>query len=258
MRIKFNLKKLFGVRGISFVLAISALPAMLTGCGKKADCDVSGKHAHLYRSTSGYVRYIDKEYLSYEGFDRQEEYISIEGQEDLYKFLDKKDLMPIIDNLDLIIETQEKNCDYKEYRYKYRWLQPIPHIIHTGKSTMTYFTYIPHTRYSWTSNPERSGLTGEERICHYVYTAYKIEKDEDGKYVLIPSPDTEDLTTVMDEYPYIKKKFHKVVTLDGKEADYEDGKEEDLTDEEKKRIEEYYNEHPEERPEVKGQSYTLK
>ena len=76
MNIKFNIKKLFGVRGVSFVLAIAALPAMLTGCGKKADCDISGKHAHLYRSTSGYVRYIDKEYLTYEGYDRQDDYIS--------------------------------------------------------------------------------------------------------------------------------------------------------------------------------------
>lgn len=258
MRIKFNLKKLFSLRGVALVLAVAAIPATLTGCGKKADCSIEEKHAHLYKNESGYVRYIDKEYLSYEGYERNEEYVSIEGQEDLYKFLDKKDLIPIKDNLDLIIKTQEQNCDYKEYRYRYTFLQPIPHIIHTGKSTMTYFTYIPHTRYSWTSNPERSGLTGEERICHYVYVAYKVEKDENGKYVLIRSPEVEDLSEVASEYPYIKKKFHVIVTLDGKEADYEDGREEDLTDEEKKRIEEYYNEHPEERPEVKGQSYTKK
>ena len=64
---------------------------------------------------------------------------------------------------------------------------PIPHIIHTGKSTMTFFTYIPITHHSWTTNPEHSRLTGEERLCHYECTAYKVEKDEKGKYVLIPS-----------------------------------------------------------------------
>ena len=73
-------------------------------------------------------------------------------------------------------------------------MQPIPHTVSNGKTTSTYFTYIPQIRYSWTTNKDRSGLTGETRICHYVYTAYKIEKDEFGKFVLIPSEDVEDLT----------------------------------------------------------------
>lgn len=238
MNIKFNFDKLFGLRGVALVLALTTTIG-LAGCGKKADCDVSGKHAHLYKNETGYIRYIDKEYLSYEGYSRNDEYVSIEGKEDLYKFLDKKDLMRIDDNLELVKQTQENDKDYTEYRYKYTYMQPIPHIMRVGKVTTTYFTYIPHTRYSWTSDPNHSRLTGETRLCHHVYVAYKVEKDEKGKFVLIPSPDVEDLTTVMDEYPYIKKSYTKIVTIDGKEADYEDGKQEDLSDEDKKRADEY-------------------
>ena len=98
-------------------------------------------------------------------------------------------------------------------------------------------------------------MTGETRECHYVYVAYKIEKDEDGKYVLIPSADVDDLRDVMEEYPYIKKSYSKVVTLDGQEADYEDGKQEDLSEDDKKRADEYDSEHKDEL-EVEEQSKT--
>lgn len=239
MNIKLNLQKILSLKGVTLTLVMTSALVGLTGCGQKADCNISESHAHLYTNEQGYIRYIDKEYLKYENYDRCDESISIEGQEKLYKFLDKKDLMKIEDNLELLVSEQEKNCDYVEYRYKYTYMQPIPHTMSTGKSTITYFTYVPHTRYSWTANPNKTNLTGETRVCHYVYNAYKIEVDEDGKYVLIPSEDVEDLRVVMDEYPYIKQNFSKLVNLDGEVLDYEDGKEEDLTEEERKRAQEY-------------------
>ena len=247
--VKVNVKKFLSLSGVVLVLVGS-----LTACGKKADCNVTGNHVHLYKNEKGYVRYIDKEYLSYEGYSRYEEYKYIEGQEDLYKFLDKKDLMRIDDNIDLLLAVQNTNKDYTEYRYKYTYMQPIPHVISNGKTTSVFYTYIAQTRYSWTSDPNHSRLTGETRLCHHVYVAYKIEKDEKGKYVLIPSPQVDDITTVMDEYPYINKKYCKIVTLDGKEVDYEDGKQEDMSDEDKGRAEEY--DATQEEPTVEQQSYT--
>ena len=241
MNIKLNLKKFLSLKGTALALALTLSTTALTGCSKKAECNITNPHAHLYTSEQGYIRYIDKEYLSYEGFTRNEESISIEGEEELYRLLDKKDLLKISDNLDLILESQEKNKDYMEYRYRYIFMQPIPHTRKIGKVTTTYFTYIPMTRHSWTSNPNHSRLTGEQRLCHYVYIGYKIEKNEKGKYVLIPSDYVDDIREIMDEYPYITTKYYKIVNLSGEEVDYEDGKEEDLTDEEKKRIEDYNN-----------------
>ena len=249
MSLKLNLKKFLSLSGAVLVLMTS-----MTACGKKADCNVSGSHAHLYKNEKEYVRYIDKEYLTYEGYSRNEEYIDIEGQEDLYKFLDKKDLMRIDDNLDLLLAVQGTNKDYTEYRYRYTYMQPIPHTMRVGKTTTTYFTYIPHTRYSWTSDPNHSRLTGETRLCHHQYVAYKIEKNEKGKYVLIPSPQVDDITTVMDEYPYINKKYCVIVTMDGKEADYEDGKQEDMSPEDKSRADEYDATHGD--ANIEQQSYT--
>ena len=238
MKINFNYDKLKTLKGVAFALVLVS-PLALTGCGKEAECLVEESHAHMYRSNLGYVRYIEDEHLRYDGYDRYDDYIRIDGKEDLYKFIKKKDLLKIEDNLDLILSKQAEDEDYIEYRYKYTYMQPIPHTRKVGKTTTTYYTYIPRTRYSWTSDPNHSRLTGETRLCHHMYVAYKVEKNDKGKYVLIPSDKVEDLTTIMDEYLYIKKDFTVIVTSDGKEADYEDGKEEDMSDDEKQRAEEY-------------------
>ena len=241
MKISVNYEKLRSLKGALLALVMVS-PLALSGCVKKADCDVSGSHAHMYKNELGYVRYIEKEALKYEGYERLDDYISIDGEEELYKYLTKKDLMRIDDNLDLIVNTQDSQTDYTEYRYKYTYLMPIPHTMKVGKITTTYYSYVPMTRHSWTSDPNHSNLTGETRLCHYVYTAYKVGKNEKGKYVMISSPYVDDLTTVMNEYPYIEKKFYTVVTTDGAALDYEDGREEDLTEAEKNRSREYEEE----------------
>ena len=238
MKIKINFDKLNSLRGVALALVLVS-PMALTGCGKKAECNIDGSHAHMYRSNLGYVRYIEDEHLRFDGYDRYDDFIRIDGEEDLYKFLKKKDLLRIDDNLENILSKQTEDEDYIEYRYKYTYMQPIPHTRKIGKTTTTYFTYIPHTRYSWTSDPNHSRLTGETRLCHHMYVAYKVEKNDKGKYVLIPSEYVEDLSDAMDEYPYIKEDFTVIVTSDGKEADYEDGKEEDMSESDKQRAEEY-------------------
>lgn len=107
---------------------------------------------------------------------------------------------------------------------------PIAHIVSNGKTTTTTYTYIPSTGYSWTTDKNHSRLTGEQRKCHYVYKAYKIEKNEKGKYVLIPSSDVDSFDELNGEYPYIKTKFYKVIDAEyGTELDYEDGPEEETT-----------------------------
>ncbi len=232
---------MFSLRGVALALVTTTMIGCLAGCGKKAECSVEGCHAHLYTNDKGYVRYIDKEYLEYEGFSRSDEYIAFaEEEKDFYKYLDKRNLTKIEDNLDVIKAQQEKNQDYLEYRYSYIFLQPIPHQTKIGKTWHTYYTYIPLTRYSWTSDPNHSRLTGDQRLCHYVYTAYRIEKDENGKYVLIPSDSVDDITTVMDEYPYIIcGKYSKVVDIYGVDVDYEDGPSELSPEEQEKQNKEY-------------------
>lgn len=201
----------------------------LTGCGKKADCNVSGNHAHLYVNEQDFVRYIDKEYLTYQGYERQEEYIEIDSEDkELYKFMNKNKLLKIEDNLDAIATVEDSNHDYIEYRYSYIYLMPVAHYVNTEKSTEVYYSYIPTIHYSWTTDPERSSLTGEQRRCHYVYQGFNIAKDENGKYVLIASEYVDSISDLSGEYKYIKEKFYKVVDAEhGYNLDYEDGVEDD-------------------------------
>lgn len=227
--LKLNLTKMIKLRGVPFALAATLIATGLTGCGKKAECSVSGNHAHLYTNSQGFERYIDKEYLSYEGYDRQEDYITLTSEDEkLSKFEDKHNLLKIEDNIEAIASIQEQNHDYIEYRYAYTYLMPIPHTTRVGKVTTTYFTYIPTTHHSWTSDPEHSRLTGEQRRCHHVYQAYNVVIDDKGKYVLVPSEEVDDIFALNGEYTYIKEKFYKVIDAEyGYELDYEDGKEDD-------------------------------
>mgnify|MGYP007056157951 CR=1 FL=1 len=222
--LKLNFKKFLALGGVALVLVTSA------GCGKKADCDIQGYHAHKYINDKEYVRYIDKEYLSYEGYDRQDSYIELSQSDgELYKFLDKRNILRIEDNVKTIQKTQERNQDYIEYRYAYTYLMPIPIFHSTGKTHYVTYMFVPQTHYSWTSDPEHSRLTGETRLCHYEYTSYKIEKDENGKYVLIPGPEKQDIISTMNEYPYILEDYYQVINLEnGLEVDYEDMENDDV------------------------------
>ncbi len=216
--LKLNLKKLIALGGVTLVLVTTS------GCSKKADCNIDTYHAHEYINSSGYTRYIDKEYLEYEGYQRQEKSINLsEKDKELYKYLDKRNLLRIDDNIDTIIETQEANQNFTEYRYAYTYLQPIPIIHHTGKTSHVSFIFVPRTHYSWTRDANHSRLTGETRECTYEYTSYKIEKDENGKFVLIPSPEHKNIIATKDEFPYIKEDYYKVINLtDSCDASYED------------------------------------
>ena len=233
-----NLKinyKYFIDKSVAFVLAI-ATALTFSACGKESECEITTNHAHQYVNKAGYVKYIDKEYLNYGGYNWTENYIDLTQNEVYMRNLENKHgLLRINENLDTILTIQDNNEDYMEYRYAYTYLIPIPHATRIGNSTMTYITYIPTTKYSWTSDENHSRLTGENRLCHYMYQGYKIEINDKGKEVLVPSEYVDDLTTIMDEYPYIKENYFKVFNQKSNcELDYEDGPEEELSEEELK------------------------
>jgi len=112
--------------------------------------------------------------------------------------------------------TKVLNKDYIEYRYSYR--KTIRRKV--GKV----WTHRRVTRYSWTSDPNHSNLTGETRLCHYVYQACNVYIDEHGKYVVIPSEEVDDIRDLVGEYTYVRKVYYKIINLENNlELDYEDG-----------------------------------
>jgi hypothetical protein len=230
--------KLFSLKGAALVLITATAITSTTACAKEVDRSIAEAHAHLYQNKAGYIRYIDEEYTKYKGYERKDDYILINGQEELYEVMKEHNLMRIDDNLELIQKQQEENKDYFEYRYKYTYMNGIPQFRTNGKTTSVYYVYYPVTRYSWTTDENHSRLTGEMRLCHYTYTGYKIV-EENGKLVVKSSQPVDDITSIMDEYPFVKKSYYKLVNIDGSELDYEDGPEENMTKEEQKRVAEY-------------------
>lgn len=219
----------------------------LTGCAKTVDCNIKEEHAHKYLDGSGVVMYVDSEKETYKGHVRTDDYILVDKEElELRTFEAKKGLYRIEENTDYIDSIQKSQSDFIEYRYSYTYLMPIPHIISTGKSTTTYFTYIPTTGHSWTTDSTHSRLTGEQRRVHYVYTGYKIERDEKGKLIVLSSEQVDSINDLPEEYKYIKETFYKTIDAEhGYDLDYEDGPEsehkvdDDVKEEYKDDMEEY-------------------
>lgn len=220
------------------LLALIIAANTLTGCSEKAECNITEDHAHLYINETGFERYIEDERINYQGYKRQEKYIVIdEKDKKLYKFLKDNKLLRIEDNLDIIDSIKETQNDYYEYRYEYPFMMPIPHTIYNGKTISIYYTYIPTTHHSWTKDVNRGDLTGEIRVCHYVYYGYKIIEKENGTYDVEKSEYVDDIRDIMDEYPYIKAKYFEIVDGETKNIlDYEDGQEQELTEEELENI----------------------
>ena len=186
---------------ISLILAATTLVSAYE-YSKKIKCDINTDHAHKYTNDEGYLTYMDKEYNSYKGYDRTDEYIEISGDEkELLKFLNKRNILKISDNLEIIEKTQNeyKKYDHIEYEYAYTYHT----YIHTGKVTVP----VAHTGHSWTLDKNHYRLTGKTRNCNYLFYGVKVEKNEKGKYVITKSPYTSDVTTIMDKYPYIKKDY---------------------------------------------------
>ncbi len=222
-----NIKKRDGKKILKRVLATGLIIANLitfAGGAKTMPCDIEDDHAHLYVNPNNQIeRYIESEKSYVDGMDRTEEYIFInEEQSELLEFMNKKDLFRIDENSQAIQNIENQNQDYKEYRYRYIYMQPVPIVHSNGKSTFVTYNYIPIPKYSWTTDTTRN-LTGEERVCHYMYYGYKVYQDAHGKYQMEQSKLYNSVSEIPSEYEYIGKKFTTVVNAeDYKECDYED------------------------------------
>lgn len=205
---KLNLKKMISLRGVSLILAGSVLASALSGCStNKIECEESKRHVHMYVNDDGLVKYLESESVIVDGYNKSYNYREISDDESsLYEFMKKKGLLRIDENIDLILEQQELNQPFTIYEYKFTTFS------RAGSST----------RYIWTNDPEHENLTGKEKEAHYIYQAYNIVKDENGKYMLVPSPLVEDISEVMGEYPYIKENYYAVVDKYNVDVDYQD------------------------------------
>lgn len=90
---------------------------------------------------------------------------------------------------------------YVEYEYKYTYYVPM----RVGKITVS----SPRTGRRFTTDLNHERLTGYIRDVDYKYQGYKIGENKRGKIVIIESDLVDDLTDIMDEYPYFKLSDYK-------------------------------------------------
>lgn len=209
-------------------LVVSSL-FLFSGCAKNVDCNIEVPHAHRYVSEKYLDKYLvsEKEYVGSWG--RLDDYVFVtKEQENLLDFINDKDLYIIENNKEEIKNMVSSHEDYIEYRYSYTYMMPIPHHRKIGKISTVSYTHVPQIRHSWTSDPNHSNLTGEQRVVHHMYQGYKIVTNEKGKYEIVASDFVENIEDLPDEYKYISSDFCKKVYLNNKnlEVDYEDGIEE--------------------------------
>lgn len=191
---KLNAKILAARSIITFI--ILSLPTTLTGCSKKAECDVDETHAHIYTDDQGFIKYLESEKLTSDNFVRGNQYITLSDTDSsLLEFATKKNLLPIKENLDLLTSLFNQYETHLEYEYEYEDFY----------YDIIFEMPMWDTEYDWTTDPNHQDLTGEVEEVSYMFQAYKIAKDDKGKYVLIPSEYVTDIASIMDEYPYYNK-----------------------------------------------------
>ena len=111
--------------------------------------------------------------------------------------LDYKDLFDGKENIDFINYQIKQNTDYLKFYYYYEDTY--------YKKTKNGNTIAKTEKHSgWTTNRYQRGVTGETRVYHTRYYAYKLVF-ENGKLKVKKSRPVDDVREILNEYPYISE-----------------------------------------------------
>ena len=193
---KYKLQKI-----VPYLLISSML---LTGCGKKSECENPTRHVHLYTKefNNGIVisTYFDDESLERSGYQWQNDIIEItKTDEELYHVLNSHNLFNGIDNWEYLYRLMASQHDYLKFYYEYDTVETYTETDSKGNTTV-------HTRTvhhdGWHTNPNDSDNTGKTRLYHHRFYAYRVLY-RDGHFVLDRSPLVDDIREVLEDYPYV-------------------------------------------------------
>ncbi len=185
---------------------------LLTGCGKKSDCNLPFRHVHLYtkdiNQNISLSTYYDDEHLERSGYNWTEDYMEInKSDEKFYKALNKKDLFNGVDNWDYLYALMAGHHDYLQFYYEYQTIEVYTETDSKGNTTLHTRT-VTHS--GWHSNPKDSDNTGKTRLCHHRYYGYRINYIN-GKYEVEKSPLVDDVRQIINDYPYFAEDNTEVV-----------------------------------------------
>lgn len=196
-------------RVVPFLLISSML---LTGCGKKSDCNLPTRHVHVYyKNITGTVTiytYYDDEHLERNGYTWQPEMLEItKTDEDMYKLLNSKNLFDGYNNFNYLYYEMANNHDYLKFYYEYETTET--YTTTDSKGNVEVHTRTVHHD-GWHTNPNDSDNTGKTRVYHHKYYGYRVLY-QDGKFVLDRSPLVDDVREILEEYPYVCEKGYEEV-----------------------------------------------
>ncbi len=179
---------------------------LLAGCSDKVECTITNRHVHRYHknitNNISIDTYLDKEVEDTSGYYRTDDYIEMTKQDEtVFKLIESKKLFLAQDYYDYLYYLMSTKNDYLKFYYEY-YTEECYITTNDDGETETHWERKRHD--GWTSNPNNSDNTGETRLYHHRYYAYRIVL-KDGTYTLEKSPNVDDIREVLDEYPYVSE-----------------------------------------------------
>jgi len=185
---------------------------MLSGCGKKSECELPARHVHKYtKQVTDNIeieRYMDSERLNVEGYKWNNEYIEINKiDEELYKLFRKNGLFDGINNWDYLYNVMANCHDYLQFYYEYTTIETYTTTDSKGNIT-THTRPVHHS--GWHSNPYDSNNTGKTRLFHHRFYGYRVI-NKDGKFKLEKSNAVDDIRDIIYDYSYFSENCKTLV-----------------------------------------------
>jgi hypothetical protein len=180
------------------ILALIAIPFILSGCSKKSDCELPSRHVHKYLDVKKNIEtYIDSEKMNISDFNWKSDYIEITDDDAMF-YRTKKDLFEGKNNWNYLYKVMASKHDYLKFYYEYTTDEYISMTDEDGNEC-GYWSSTTHS--GWTDNPNDSDNTGTYRLYHYRFFGYRIIY-KNGEYVKERSPLVDDIRDIIDDYPY--------------------------------------------------------
>jgi len=203
------MKKFKLQRVAPFLLATSIL---LTGCGKKSECDLPNRHVHLYtKNITNNITinaYFDDEHLTRGGYNWTDNTMDItKVDEQIYNLMTNNGLFNGLDNWEYLYYEMANNHDYLEFYYEYETTET--YTTTDDKGNVEVHTRTVHHD-GWHTNANDSDNTGKTRLYHHRYYGYRIV-EENGKFKLERSPLVDDIREIINDYPYFSEKGYDEV-----------------------------------------------
>jgi hypothetical protein len=203
-------------KSVVFGVTVIIMLALFSGCAATVECGLEGRHAHVYKDSSGYTVLIESEkaYKFFDGelIDRTEDHVFLsEEQAQILDYANKHGLISLKVNKDHILDNTKDLGGVKEYEYTYDDLRYMQNMYEIGDQT--YYQSTPYyvTERAWTTDANHKDLTGKERVSKCLYYGYKIQQDADGKIEVVKSEGYESLDDLIDDgYVFGDKKCHVI------------------------------------------------